>query len=116
METSQEKKSLVAKLAEACNAVGGIEKKGRNTTQNYNYVKAADVAKAIRHELFERGLVILANEQEPQWSEFTSFKGAVMEKCRLCVEYHITDGLETLVMKGWGVAFDSGDKAIYKAK
>ena len=115
-ETEQLRQNLVKKLAEACNEVGGVEKSGRNQAQGYNYVKAADVAKAIRKELFSRGIVIIPNEVSCEFVEFTTNKGTIMRECRLCTEYQISDGLTMLPFKGWGVAMDSGDKAIYKAK
>ena len=109
-------KTLAAKLAEACNEVGGVEKKGRNIQQSYDYVKAADVAMAIRHKLFERGVVIIPDEQEPTWREYQTMKGSIMRECTLCTVYNITDGTETLKFTAYGVAADSGDKSIYKAK
>jgi hypothetical protein len=112
--------TLAAKLAEAMNEVGGVEKKGRNQAQNYDYVKAADVAKALRYELFKRGIVIIPNELEciAKQIEFTNAKGEKRQSNEVQIKtaYHITDGTETLVMHGIGIAWDSGDKAIYKAK
>jgi len=112
----RQEKSLVEKLAEACDAVGGVEKTGENKQQGYKYVKAADVAKAIRHELFKRGVVILQNEQKPEWVEFETKSGTVMKECRLAVEYIIRDAVDSITVTGYGVAMDAGDKAIYKAK
>lgn len=108
--------NLVAKIAAACDAVGGVEKKGRNQAQGYDYVKAADVAKSIRHELFSRGVILLQDEAEIEWHEFQTMKGSTMRECRLKIAYHLTDGIEEKVMHAFGVAMDSGDKAIYKAK
>ena len=113
---TDEKKSLVAKLAEACDAVGGVDKKGRNQQQGYDYQRATDVAKAIRHELFSRGVVVVPDELEPEWVELTTKSGAVMTECRLTTIFTVTDGNETLKYNANAVARDSGDKAIYKAK
>ncbi len=113
---SEEVKNLIAKIAEACDAVGGVEKKGTNTTQNYKYVKAADVAKAIRHELFSRGVIVLQDEQPPEYVEVQTKTGATMCECRMAIEFTLTDGKERENITGYGVARDSGDKAIYKAK
>lgn len=112
--------TLVSKLAEACDAVGGVEKKGRNQAQGYDYIKAADVAKAIRHELFNRGIVIIPNEVEcvTERIEFVNARGETRHsnevKLKTC--YVITDGSDKIEMYGYGIAWDSGDKAIYKAK
>lgn len=120
MANDQLVKTLAAKLAEACSNVGGVEKKGRNEAQRYTYVKAADVAKAIRHELFERGVVIIPDEVEclNKQISFMNAKGETRNanEVQIRTAYHITDGHETLVMHGYGIAWDSGDKAIYKAK
>jgi hypothetical protein len=109
-------KSLVAKLSEACDAVGGIAKSGRNKTQGYDYVKFADVAKAIRHELFSRGVVIIPSESELQTERIETNSGGWMTEARLKSTYTVTDGHESLSFDAWGVARDSGDKAVYKAK
>lgn len=114
----KQKKSLVRKLAEACDAVGGVEKKGRNEFQKYNYVKAADVAKAIRHELFRRGILVLIDEKA--WTEERQIKtnsGDSIPLMRLHAEITFRDEYESVgPINAYATAFDSGDKAIYKAK
>jgi hypothetical protein len=110
--------SLAAKLAAACDAVGGVEKKGRNEFQCYNYVKAADIAKAIRHELFSRGILVLIDEKE--WVQERMIKtnsGGEVPLMRLRAEITFRDEKESLgPLTAFATAFDSGDKAIYKAK
>lgn len=111
-------KSLIAKLAEACNAVGGVEKKGRNDFQKYAYVKAADIAKAIRRELFSRGILVLIEEKE--WKVDRVIKtnsGADVPVMLLHAEITFRDEKDSLgPFSAYATAFDSGDKAIYKAK
>lgn len=113
---STKPQTLIAKLAQACDAVGGVEKKGRNQAQGYDYVRAADVAKAIRHELHSRGVMVIQDEESAEWSEFTTMKGHAMRECKLRVAFILSDGTESLTVHAFGVAMDSGDKAIYKAK
>lgn len=111
--------SLVAKLADACNAVGGVEKRGRNDFHRYNYVKASDVAKAIRHELFQRGVIILPNETEfIETGKIKTNSGGEMREFRLTVEFTIYDSTsdEKITVKAFGVAADTGDKTLYKCK
>ena len=117
----QKLQSLVAKLAAACDAVGGVEKLGKNEQQGYKYVKAADVAKAIRHELFRRGVVVLGHEHPPEFiavelAPDREGRPRTMSECHLRVTYRLMDGTEMIEIDGYGVARDSGDKAIYKAK
>lgn len=116
MAETAERKSLVTKLAEACDAVGGLEKKGRNKEQGYEYLKAADVAKAIRHELFSRGIVIVPNETEFSQERFQTNSGKSATECKLTVIYKVTDGVEILEFQAFATARDFSDKAIYKAK
>jgi len=115
-----DKKSLIQKLADACDAVGGVEKKGKNEKQNYKYLKAADVAKAIRHELFSRGIVIMFDEKEfTQLRSIKTNSGGEMGEFMLRSEVTFLDGesSEKLGPFGaYGVAMDTGDKAIWKAK
>lgn len=114
-----DKKSLVAKLAEACDAVGGIEKKGTNQKQNYKYVRAADVAKAFRHELFERGIVLIGDEKELiQLEPIPTQSGGKLNMIGVKIEYSLLDSEspDKITATGYGIGMDSGDKAIYKAK
>lgn len=116
---SQKTLSLVGKLAEACNAVGGIEKKGTNQKQNYKYIRAADVAKSIRHELFQRGVILMADEKEfTQTGAVKTMSGGEMREFTLKVEYTLydSDSDAKITTVAYGVAMDTGDKAIYKCK
>lgn len=116
---SDEKTNLVKKLVAACEAVKGVEKRGHNLKQNYNYVKASDVAKAMRKELFKRGVLILSDEKELYVSgTVKTNSGGEMRELTLRVEYVILDSesSERLTVNAFGVAMDTGDKAVYKAK
>ena len=113
--------NLIQKLAEACDAVGGVEKKGHNDAQRYKYVKAADIAKAIRHELFGRGIVILQHEHEPEYLEVEltpdrDNKPRKAFEVRIQIEFRVTAGTTSISLDAYGTARDSGDKAIWKAK
>lgn len=108
--------TLIGKIAEACNAVGGIEKRGRNQKHNYDYVMAADVAAAFRHELFERGIILLIEEESADFHEYTTQSGGMMQECRLRMKFTLTDGSANVVSVGYGVGRDTFDKAVYKAK
>jgi hypothetical protein len=121
MEKSEkpERLSLAGKIAAACDAVGGVEKKGVNELQRYKYVKAADVAKAIRHELFSRGVIILADEKElAKTGEIPTRSGGILREFTLKVDYTLldSDSDARFTVSAFGVAMDSGDKAIYKCK
>ena len=118
MANLTQSQSLVAKLAEACNAVGGVEKKGRNEFQRYNYVKAADIAKAIRHELFERGILVIIDEKE--WAPngtITLNSGNTLPLMQLRAEITFQDATEKLgPFTAFATAMDSGDKASTRQK
>lgn len=60
------RKALFAKLVKARAAVGAVEKKGKNTAQNYSYVRAEDVLKVGQRALDDAGLVF---EFESNWHE-----------------------------------------------
>ena len=108
--------TLVQKIAEACNAVSGIEKRGRNQKQNYDYVMAADVAAAFRHELFERGIILLQDEETAEFHDYETHAGGVMQECRLKIKFTLKDDSGEIATSAFGVGRDTFDKAIYKAK
>ena len=110
------RKTLVDKVAEACNAVGGIEKKGRNQKHGYDYVMAADVAAAFRHELFNRGIVLLQDEESVEFTQYETNAGAMMQECRLKIKFTLRDNTGEMSVSAYGVGRDTFDKAIYKAK
>lgn len=114
----RKQKSLVTKLAEACNSVGGVEKKGRNEFQKYAYVRAADISKVFRRELFKRNILLTSNELELTEKEVPTNSGGTMRYVTLKAEYILHDGEngETLTSMAYGMGMDSGDKAIWKAK
>lgn len=108
---------LTSKLAEACDAVKGVEKKGTNEKQRYKYVKAADIAKAIRHELFSRGIGVYPDEVEfKQIGSVKTLAGGELREFMLTVDYTLAYQEEWKVVRAFGIAMDSGDKAIWKAK
>jgi hypothetical protein len=108
--------TLVQKIAEACNAVGGIEKRGRNQKQNYEYVMAADVAAAFRHELFERSVILLQDEDSVEFHDYETNSGNTMQECRLRIKFTLKDDSGEISSFAYGVGRDTFDKAIYKAK
>jgi hypothetical protein len=110
------RKTLIQKIAEACNAVGGIEKKGRNQKQDYDYVMAADVAAAFRHELFERGIILLQDEESAEFTQYETRGGGMMQECRLKIKFTLKDDTAEISASAYGVGRDTFDKAIYKAK
>lgn len=118
METKHE--SLVTKLAKACRSVEFVEKKGHNQNQNYNYVRATDVADAIRGEFFNRHIILVCDEKD--YRHIRTIKtnsGGEMAEYLLHCEYTFVDGDtgEKLGPFGaFGTAMDSGDKHCYKAK
>lgn len=111
-------KGLIAKLADACNAVGGVEKKGRNEFQKYTYVRAADISKVFRRELFNRNVLLTSNELEVTEKDVPTNSGGTMHYLTLKVEYTLHDGdsRDELKSIAFGMGMDSGDKAIWKAK
>ena len=118
--TDEPKKSLVAKIAEACDAVGGIEKKGTNQKQNYKYMRATDIAKAMRHEFFQRGVIMVWDDKE--FVQIRTIKtnsggemGEFLLKCE--ITFLDADSNEKIGPLGaFGVGMDTGDKSIWKAR
>jgi hypothetical protein len=110
------KPSLVRKLAQACNAASGVDKKGKG--DHYNWVRWAEVAGALRHELFKRRVILTSEELECETKLWKAMTGAIFRHVTLKVKFTLRDGDsgETLDFIHYGIAMDAADKAIYKAK
>ena len=108
-------KSLVAKLAEVMAEIDHVEKRGLNTFQNYKYVRAADIARAVRDGLAKRGVILLPKIINVRTYEIPAREGT-MQAVDLHVRYTFYDGEQTLETDGYGTGTDKGDKAGYKAQ
>lgn len=111
-------KSLASKLAEIMGEIDHVEKRGRNTAQNYSFVRAADVANAVRKKMAEQGIIMLRQIVDKRCYETLTSNGKVQQAIDLHVRYTFRDGTtgETLTQDGYGSGVDSGDKASYKAQ
>lgn len=109
------KKSLAKKLAEASLAVGELVKEGDNG--EYTFLRAYDVMKAIRGELFKRGVVIIPAEivSVDRIQPYYHMTQNMVDEVRVRVRYEITDGHETIKGEGTGIGQDFAGKALYMA-
>lgn len=94
-----------------------IEKKGKNTQQNYAYAKFEDYIEGIKDILNAQGLTIVTTVNEPKRLEPRTTKHGSIQ---YAVEVAITARLfhktgEWIEIDCYGEGQDSGDKAIYKA-
>jgi hypothetical protein len=110
--------TLIAKLAEAFEAVDHVAKRGQNQKQNYAYVKATDIAAALRKELFSRKVLLITDEKEYKLLRMVKTNsGGEMPHFVLHAEYTFLDGDSGERLGPFGAhaeGMDSGDKAIYK--
>lgn len=109
-------RNLVRKLAEVMGEIDFVAKLGRNEFQKYNYMRAADLAHAVRDKLSKRSIIMLSDVVEIRCYEIPAREG-VMQAIDLKVKYTFYDGdsKETLSFHGYGTGTDRGDKAAYKA-
>lgn len=112
-------KSLATKMVAAMKMIDAVEKKGRNNFQNYNYVRAADVANEVRKAMIETGIAFTYDVVDSQrWREESKKEnGSAMYFCQLTVNCTFTcsetgEQLSGRVV-GWGS--DTLDKAPFKA-
>lgn len=109
--------TLAAKLSKIMAAVDHVEKRGKNSAQGYSYVKAADVARAVRTGLIEHEIAVTVKILDKRFYTVPKRDG-VMQATDLHVAYTFHDSKtgETLTAEGFGSGADSGDKASAKAQ
>jgi hypothetical protein len=117
IESKQETRSLVRKLAEVMGEVERVAKRGRNEFHRYSYATEADIAATVRQAMAARHLMLVPSVQKTEFSEIASQKGAPQKLCTLTVEFRMMDGDsgEELAFTVIGQGQDAGDKASYKA-
>lgn len=109
-------KNLYQKLAEVVTAISHVEKRGTNTHQHYSYVRATDIANAVRGELSERNIYLVSDVAEARNYTIPAREG-VMQAVDVRVLFTFIDGdsADRLSFQAWGTGTDKGDKAVYKA-
>lgn len=119
--TQETKKSmtLASKLAAIGKEIGAVDKSGKNTQQNYNYIEYGVVAGRIR-ELFDKyHIVIVPSVENVNQDEVTNKFGGKGYHYLLEMSFTIVNGDDTedkMVSKWIGEATDYGDKGINKAE
>lgn len=108
---------IAAKLVEAMKAIDAVAKRGKNQQQNYDYVKAADVANEVRKSLNAAGIAFTYSVLSERTWEGTTKSGTTNYFCSLMIEVTFTEQESGESLKaqaiGWGA--DTQDKAPYKA-
>lgn len=108
---------IATKLVAATKLIDAVEKRGRNTQQNYGYVKATDVANEVRKALIEVGIAFTYSILNERYWESLTKAGTTQFFCSLLIECTLTDSESGEFISfrciGWGA--DSQDKAPYKA-
>lgn len=111
--------SLASKLAAIGKEIGAVDKSGKNTQQNYNYIEYGVVAGRIR-ELFDKHhVIIIPNVDNIQQDEITNKYGGKGYHYILQMTFTLINGddLEDREDATWaGEASDYGDKGINKAE
>lgn len=113
--------TLREKLHQIYSTIDAVEKRGHNTSQKYDYIKAADVTNAIRKQLIELRVYAEINFEFvggpytiARKAEVNAPFSAVNVRCNIL--FHDLDSLELLTSSGLGTGADTGDKAAYKAQ
>lgn len=111
--------TLASKLAAIGKEIGAVDKSGKNTQQNYNYIEYGVVAGRIR-ELFDKyHVIIVPNVDNIQQDEITNKYGGKGYHYILQMTFTLINGedQEDREIASWaGEASDYGDKGINKAE
>lgn len=111
--------TLAAKLAEVMGEVGWIPKKGRNTFQNYDFVRETDIVDAVSKHLAARKVAVIPRVVNMHFEPTTTKAGASGFFAVVTMSYTFVDGDsgERLEVEAVGAGTDQpGDKAFYKAQ
>lgn len=115
---SETKLTLSQKMVKIYEEIDHIEKTGRNKTQNYSYVRSADVLRAIRTAFLKYNIWAQTNfEFISEYQIPTRNDGRMFSvRVKAIITLHDADSNETAVISGLGDGADSGDKGVYKAQ
>jgi hypothetical protein len=111
--------ALAKKLAEVMGLVGWIPKKGRNTFQNYDFVREVDIVDAVSEHLAARFVAVIPKVVNMHYEPTTTKAGVSGYFAVVTMSYTFIDGEtgESLTCEAIGAGTDQpGDKAFYKAQ
>jgi len=114
-------KALAKKMISAVNDIDAVTKAGKNKAQDYNYVRAADVANEVRKVLVKHGIGFLYSGSNITNRSVDRIKEGVvvgsMNYADVEVDITFTDAEsgESATVKSYGCGQDTGEKAVYKA-
>ncbi len=112
--------TLIQKLISVYEEIDHIQKSGHNKNQNYDFVRATDMVRAVRKAFLKLGVyaeVNLVNERQYTIAREKAPNApfnAVDVRCTIV--FHDLESNETITSSGLGTGADTGDKAIYKAQ
>lgn len=109
--------NLAAKLVTVASSVGWVEKAGRNTAQNYDFVRAVDVFAQVRKLLAEQRVVFSLDITDVEHIPYTSKSGTqtFLTTVRGNASFIDADTGEVITGGAAGTGADTGDKSTAKA-
>lgn len=112
------KLNLRQKLASVYTKLDHVEKSGTNTKQNYKFVRAADMLRAMRNAFAELGIYAETNYELLGTYDIKTNSGGIMHTAtvKATIKLHDCDSDETKTISGLGDGADNGDKGIFKAQ
>lgn len=119
--TLDPKRGLVTKLCEVMAAVGYLQKKGKNTSnQNYSYIREADVVAKMRDEFASRNIFIfpsLVHHENVKMTKADQYGVKESYQTNIIMRWTIVDGdtMQERVCEIPGSSASPGDKGVYVA-
>lgn len=113
-----EPKNIYQRISAISADVGSVSKDGHNAFSNYDYVRAADVVNKVREACVKHGVVIVPHALSYTRELNQSQEGKTKEIVGINMAYHIVNidnPEDSLTIPLYGMASDTGDKAIWKA-
>lgn len=109
--------NLAAKLVTVASSVGWVEKAGRNTAQNYDFVRAVDVFAQVRKLLAEQRVVFSLDITDVEHIPYTSKSGTqtFLTTVKGNASFIDADTGEVITGGAAGTGADTGDKSTAKA-
>lgn len=116
--TDSVKLNLRQKLVQIYNELDHVAKAGTNSKQNYKFVRAADVLRAIRDAFAKWGIYAQTNYELLGTYDIKTNSGGTMHTAtvKATIVLFDSDSDETKTISGLGDGADSGDKGIFKAQ
>lgn len=115
----ENKNNVFERLLQAKKACQVVQKRGKNSFNNYSYAKESDVVAVVSEACYDNNLYYSCSYRDAVVTQGVTKKGDPNSSCSIWCDVVVNDGFTGAILEkvsAFGEATDTSDKASFKAQ